>query len=122
MLFRKTLFALALAGIVIPPAFANSDSGWAGNERGVGIQTSSNIIPKSRADVQKELEAFRKNPFTADGTKIVNTEIGIISPRHSYGFQGGKYAHTDNIAHTTPKPSVVMTDSDRKLYPELYSR
>ena len=48
MLFRKTLFALALAGIVIPPAFANSDSGWAGNERGVGIQTSSNIIPKIR--------------------------------------------------------------------------
>jgi hypothetical protein len=115
MLFRKTLFALALAGIVIPPAFANSDIG-------VGIQTSSNIIPKSRADVQKELEAFRKNPFTADGTKIVNTEIGFISPRHSYGFQGGKLAHTDNIDYTTPKPSVVMTDNDRRLYPELYSR
>lgn len=122
MLFRKTLFVLALAGIVIPAAFANNDSGWASNERGVGIQASSNISPKSRADVQKELKAFRKNPFTADGTKIVNTEKGIISPRHSYGFQGGKLAHTDNIDHTTPKPSVVMTDSDRKLYPELYSR
>ena len=123
MLFRKTLFFLALAGVVIPPAFANSDIGWAGNERGVGIQANTNTSTKSRADVQKELEAFRKNPFTADGTKIVNTEkIGFISPRHSYGFQGGKLAHTDNIDHTTPKPSVVMTDNDRRLYPELYSR
>lgn len=122
MLFRKTLFALALAGAAIPAAFANSDAGWAGNERGVGIQANTNTSTKSRADVQKELEAFRKNPVTADGGTIVDTNIGYINPQHSYAFQGGKLAHTDNIAHTTPKPSVAMTDSDRRLYRQLYSR
>jgi hypothetical protein len=126
MLFRKALFALALSGAAIPAAFANSDTGWAGNERGVGIQantsTNTNTSIKSRADVQKELEAFRRNSVTADGGTIVDTNIGYINPQHSYAFQGGKLAHTDNIANTTPKPSVVMTDGDRRLYRQLYSR
>jgi len=121
MFFRKTLFALALVGAAISAAFANSDTGWAGNEREVGIQANTNTSKKSRADVQKELEAFRKNSVTADGGTTVDTNIGYINPQHSYVFQGGKLTHTDNIVHTTPKPSIAMTDSDRRLYRQLYS-
>jgi hypothetical protein len=122
MLFRKTIFALALVGAAIPAAFANSNTGWAGNERGVGIQANTNISTKSRDDVQQELQAFRKNPFTADGGRIVNTEIGYISPRHSYAFQGGTLAHMDSLAHDTAKPSLATTDAEKRLNRELYRR
>lgn len=121
MLFRKTVFALALVGAAIPAAFANSDTGWAGNERGVGIQANTNTSTKSRADVQKELEAVRKNPTTAEGGNIFSNERGYISPKHSYAFQSGTPVHTDIIAHNTPKPSTTMTDDERKLYRQLYT-
>lgn len=120
MLFRKTVFALALVGAAIPAAFANNGTTWVGGER--GFEFHANTSTKSRADVQKELEAFRKNPTTADGGKMVSTNIGYINPQHSYASQGGKLIHTDSIAHDTPKPSLAMTDAERRLYRELYSR
>lgn len=119
MLVRKTVFALALVGAAIPAAFANSGSTLVGGE--LGFETHAMQSTKSRADVQQELEAFRKNPVTADGGKIDGTNIGYINPQHSYAFQGGKLVHTDNIAHDTPKPSLAMTDAERRLYQELYS-
>lgn len=124
MLFRKTVFALALVGAAIPAAFASSDAIWLGSDNGFVAYpgTSNSNSTKSRADVQQELAAFRKNPVTADGGKIVNTDKGYISPQHSYAFQGGTLVHTDTLAHDTPKPSLVMTDADKRLQRELYRR
>jgi hypothetical protein len=118
MLFRKTVFALALAGAAIPAAFANSGSNWVGGE--VGVETHAVQSTKSRADVQKEFQAFRKNPVTANGGTLVGGEVGYIRPQHSYAFQGGKLVHTDSIAHNTAKPSLAMTDAERRLYQALY--
>ena len=122
MLFRKTVFPLALVGAAIPAAFASSDAIWLGSDRGFEFYPGTSNSTKSRADVQQELAAFRKNPVTADGGKIVNTDNGYISPQHSYAFQGGTLVHTDSIAHDTPKPSLAMTDADKRLQRELYSR
>lgn len=124
MLFRKSVVALALVGAAIPAAFANSVVTSVGGDRDSqypASYTNSNSS-KSRADVQKELEAFRKNPVTADGGKIVNTEIGFISPQHSYAFQGGTLVHTDSLSHDTPKPSLAMTDAEKRLQRQLYRR
>lgn len=122
MLFRKTVFALALVGAAIPAAFASIDAIWLGSDKGFVAYPGNSTSNKSRADVQQELEAFRKNPVTADGGKIVNTDNGYLSPQHSYAFQGGTLVHTDSIAHDTPKPSLVMTDAEKRLQRELYRR
>lgn len=114
MLFRKTIFALALVGAALPTAFANSGSTWIGGERGFEFHAGQST--KSRADVQKELEAFRKNPVTADGGTLVGTDARYIFPAHSYAFQGGTLAHTDSIAHNTPQPGLAMTDAERHQY------
>lgn len=122
MSIRKTIVALALVGAAIPAAFASSDAIWLGSDRGFVAYPGTSNSTKSRAEVQQELEAFRKNPFTADGTKIVNTDKGFISPQHSYAFQGGNLVHTDSLAHDTSKPSLVMTDAEKRLQRELYRR
>lgn len=122
MLFRKTVFALALVGAAIPAAFASSDAIWLGSDKGFVAYPGNSNSTKSRTDVQQELAAFRKNPVTADGGKIVNTDKGYISPQHSYAFQGGTLVHADTLAHDTPKPSLVMTDADKRLQRELYRR
>ncbi len=119
MSFRKTVFVLALVSASIPAAFANSGSTWVGGE--VGFESHPVQSSKSRADVQKEFEAFRANPVTSDGGTLVGGEVGYILPQHSYAFQGGKLVHTDTIPHNTPKPSLAMTDAERQLFREQYA-
>jgi len=115
MLFRKTIFALALTGAVLPAAFANSGVTWVGGERGFEFHAQKST--KSRAEVQKELEAYRKSPMTADGGTWEGRDARYTSPQHSYAFQGGKLVHTDSIAHDTPRPTnLAMTDAERALY------
>ena len=123
MSIRKTIVAFALVAAAIPAAFANSHTGWAGNERGVSlIEANTNTSPstKTRAEVMQELQDFRNNPVFADGSKFVNNERGFIFAQHSYAFQGGALVHTDTLAHDTAKPSVVLTDADKRLNRELY--
>ena len=129
MSIRKTIVALALVGAALPAAFANSHTDWAGNERGVSIiqantntNTNATASTKTRAEVVQELQAFRKNPVTVDGSKLVDKERGFILTQHSYAFQGGALVHTDTLAHNTAQPSLVMTDADKRLQRELYRR
>ena len=110
MLIRKTMLALALAGAALPAAFANG-----GYERPFESSTSSST--KSRSDVQKELEAFRKNPVGPGGSILSDRDARFITPQHSYGFQNGTLVHTDNLPHDMPRPArLAMTDAERSLY------
>jgi hypothetical protein len=110
MLIRKTVLALALAGAAVPAAFANG-----GYER--PFESSASASTKSRSDVQKELEAFRRNPAGAGGSVLSDRDARFITPQHSYGFQNGTLVHTDNIPHNTPMPArLAMTDAERSLY------
>lgn len=119
MLFRKTVLVLAFAGATLPAAFANSGNTWENGE--ISVQTPVVQSAKARADVQKEFEAFRKNSVTANGGTLVGGEVGYTPPQHSYSFQGGKLAHTDSIAHNTPKPNAVMTRAERRVSQALYA-
>lgn len=110
MLIRKTLLALALAGAAVPAAFANG-----GHER--PFEASAAASTKSRSDVQKELEAFRKNPVGAGGSILSDRDARFITPQHSYGFQNGAIVHTDKLPHDTPKPELSpLADEQRSLY------
>ena len=110
MLIRKTVLALALAGAAVPAAFANG-----GYER--PFESSAASSTKSRSDVQKELEAFRKNPVGAGGTILSDRDARFVPPQHSYGFQNGKLVHTDKIAHDALRPaSLAMTEVEQRLY------
>ena len=123
MFIRKTIVAMALVGAALPAAFANSHTGWAGNERGVSvIQANISASTKTRAEVVQELQTFRKNPVTADGSKLVDTERGFVPAQHSYAFQGGALVHADTVAHNTAKPSTALTDDDKRRNRELYRK
>jgi hypothetical protein len=119
MSVRKTAFALALAAASIPAAFANSDATWVGGE--VGFEMHAVQSNLTRAQVQQEFKAFRNNPVTADGGTMVGGEAGYVPPQHSYAFLGGKLVHTDKIAHNTPKPSLSMTQGERRVFKEQYA-
>ena len=123
MSIRKTIVALALVAAAVPAAFANSHTGWAGNERGVSlIEANTSASTKTRAEVMQELQDFRNNPVAADGSRFIDNERGFVPAQHSYAFQGGTLVHTDTIAHNTVKPSVVLTDADKRRNRELYRR
>ena len=123
MSIRKTIVAMALVGAALPAAFANSHTGWAGNERGVSvIQANISASTKTRAEVVQELQAFRNNPVTADGSKLVDNERGFVPAQHSYAFQGGALVHADTVAHNTAKPSTALTDDDKRRNRELYRK
>jgi hypothetical protein len=122
MSIRKTIVALALVGGALPAAFASNGTTWMGSDRGFEPHPGNSSSTKTRTEVMQELQAFRNNPVTADGGKIVDTERGIIPAQHSYAFQGGALVHTDKLAHDTAKPSLVMTDADKRLQRELYRR
>lgn len=119
MLFRKTVFALALAGAAIPAAFAESGSAPLRGEQ--GFETHATQSTKSRADVQRELADFRKNPMTAEGGMFTQGETGYVFPQHSYDFKGGKLVHSDTIDHNKQKPSLAMNHEERHAFRKQYS-
>ena len=119
MSVRKIVLSLALAGAVIPAAFAGTQSIWVGGEEGYNTIT----VPSSttRAQVQAEFRAFRNNPVPADGGKQVGGEEGYVLPQYADAMQGGNMAGAHRLAHNSPKPSLVMTPSERALYQQEYS-
>jgi hypothetical protein len=119
MSFRNTVLALALSGAAIPAAFADTGSSWVGGE--VGFETHAVQSTRSRTEVQREYLAFRNNPVTSDGGRIVGGEAGYLPPQHSYAFQDGRLVHTDMIAHNTPRPTLSMTAGERRVFQEQYA-
>ena len=117
MMFRKTVFALALAGAVLPAAFANSGRIWAGAEGKTHIAPQQSQSETSRGDVKKGATMAQRNAgaatISADGA--TNT-----SPQHSFGLQGGRLVHTDNLPHNNAKPDLATPDLRQDLFSERF--
>lgn len=119
MSIRQTVFALALVGASIPAAFASSGATNLSTDRGFEFHATQSS--KSRTEVMKELELSKKAPAAGmNRTPSFNRgDSGYINEQHSFAIQDGRLVHTDTIAHNTPKPSLAMTDAERRLSQEL---
>lgn len=104
MFINKTFLSFALLGALAAPSFAQADSSYA-SERGEATysgplpanvtQRVSGQTPRSmgaasaagvsREQVLQELQAFKRNPVTADGYRFIGGEIGYV-------FEGRKSA------------------------------
>ena len=117
MTFRKTVFALALAGAVLPSAFANSGRTWAGADDSVHIAPQQSQSDTGRGEVKKGATLAQKNagPATVSADGATNT-----SPQHSFGVQGGRLVHTDNLPHNNAKPGVTSPDLRQDLFSERF--
>ena len=111
MSIRKSIILAALAGAVALPAFATNGTSYDGGE--VGFQFHAMPSTVTRAQVQKELAEWRKNPVTADGYRDVGGQAGWLPGAHRSDLRDGKLVHADNLPHDTPKPSLAMTPAER---------
>lgn len=123
MLFRNTVFVLALAGAAVPAALAASGTTWSGAPGGDHVYSQKNSeSAANRADVQKELADALKKSMANDRSTWASADGGVSTPfpQHSYAFRGGKLVHTDSISHDTPKPSRAVPGTEQKLFSEQY--
>ncbi len=111
MSIRKSIILAALAGAIALPALATNGTTIIGGDANVQFHAMPSTV--TRAQVQKELAEWRKNPVTADGYRDVGGEAGYRSEQHRYDFRDGKFVHADNLPHDTPKPSLAMTPAER---------
>ncbi len=117
MMFRKTVFALALAGAVLPVAFADSGRTWAGADGNTHLAPQQSQSEVSRSDGKKGATMAQRNAgaatISADGA--INT-----SPQHSFGLQGGRLVHTDTLPHNNAKPGLGTQDLRQDLFSERF--
>ncbi len=117
---KPAIVAAALAALAVPAAFASSGTTLVNNEAGV----RSHAMPasgKTRAQVLDELEAFKKNPISADGGRYVGGEAGWVYVDHKFDLRGGRLVHADSIDHHAPRPNPTMTPQERDQYRQLYT-
>ena len=118
MNIRKTVLAFSVAVAAVPAAFADNfiggEAGWA---------THPVNTPLTREQVQREYEAFRAHPVLADGTVMIQGELGYVS-----GNQGVSVDRTPSGPHThalgnsgspaaTPAP---LGETERRAIREQY--
>lgn len=116
MSYRKTVFALILAGSALPAAFASTGVNPVAGDRGFEFHAGESST-RTRADVRAELVASRQNRLLADGNTLGGRgDAGYMPPQHAYSLEGGKVIHADNISHSTQKPGIVLSRTERDLY------
>lgn len=118
-IIKQALVATAAAFVTMPAAFATSGATPASSEFGY----TTHPMPASgltRAQVQAELAAFKKNPVSDDAARYVGSEAGWVYAGHKFEFRNGRLVHADNIDHNASKPSLSMTPAERALHRELY--
>lgn len=114
MSIHKSIIRASLASAIALPAFATNGTTFVGSEAGFQFHVIASTV--TRAQVQKELAEWRKNPVTADGYRDVGGEAGWASIGHRYDLRDGKFVHADSIPHNTPKPSLAMTPEERAAW------
>ena len=109
---KQITLAFAISALAAPAAFASSGVTPTNNERGY----KTHAMPASgltRDQVRAELEAFKRNPVSADGSRFVGGEAGWEIEGHKSAWRNGKLVHADNIDHNTPRASALVTPQSR---------
>lgn len=116
---RKTIILASLIGAMTLPAFADNGIAFAGRSGEFQFHPMPSSV--TRAQVQKELAEWRKNPVSADGYRDVGGEKGLEYVGHSYIFRDGRFVHADSLPHDTPKPSLAISDRERTVRDAMYN-
>lgn len=114
MSIRKTTFLASLVAAIALPAMATSGITVVNND--AGFKTHSMPSTVTRAQVQKELAEWRKNPVAGDGYREVGGERGWEAPQHAYVFRNGSLVHADTFDHSAPRASIAMTRAERDRF------
>lgn len=115
MNMRKPLIIAAALAALSAPAISFADY-WhpTNDDRGYIEHPEHWRGTKARGEVRKELEAFRRDPLSADGLyRQVGGDVGWEALPHSYALQGGRVVHADKFPHHTLRPSLAMTPQER---------
>ena len=116
---RATLIALSIAAATAPAAFAGN---FVDGELGYGSHPVNG--PLTRAEVQKDYEAFRSHPVFADGTVFIQGELGYVSANQGAFVDGdtaGQHTHVlGNVAAPTTQATAPMTEAQRGAYRDQY--
>jgi hypothetical protein len=117
---RKTLITLAIAAAAAPAAFANN---FVGGELGYDTHPVDSL---TRAQVKKDFESFRAHPVLADGTVLMQGEMGYVSA--DQGAFADRYPagpHTHVLGNNAAQPNTQaaaqqMTQAELRAYQEQY--
>ena len=121
---RKTLVALSIAAVAAPAAFATN---FIGGELGYESHPlNSANSATTRAQVQKDFEAFRAHPVLSDGTVFIQGELGYVSANQGSSVDRdpvGPHTHVlgSNAGQMTLTAPAPMTDAQRRAYREQYA-
>lgn len=110
--FKPFIIAAALGLAAAPAAFATSGLTPIRGEAGFTTHAMS-ASGKTRQQAVAELQAFKKNPFAADGSHYVSGEAGWV-------YEGRK-VDPRGSGRNTSKPSLTMTPQERQQRFQLYS-
>lgn len=116
---KKTLLVATIGALAVASVFASSGTRPANNERGY----TAHAMPASgltRDQVRTELEAFKRNPTSADGARYVGGELGWENRGHKSEWRDGKLVHADAIDHNAPRASESVTPQTRAEFQKLY--
>lgn len=114
MSIHKSTFISSLIAAVALPALATSGTTVVNNDAGFKTHPMPSTV--TRAQVQKELAEWRKNPVAGDGYREVGGDRGWEAPQHAYVFRNGTLVHADSIDHSAPKASIAMTRAERDRF------
>ena len=117
---RKALIALSIAAAAAPAAFADN---FVGGE--LGYESHPVNSPLTRAQVQKEFEAFREHPVLSDGTVFIQGELGYVSANQGASVDrdpAGPHTHVmgSNAAQSTRVAPAPLTEAERRAYRDQY--
>lgn len=121
---RKTLVALSIAVVGAPAAFATN---FVGGELGYDSHPlNSANSATTRAQVQKDFEAFRAHPVLSDGTVFNQGELGYVSANQGVSVDrdpAGPHTHVlgSGAAALTQVAPASMTEAQLRAYREQYA-
>ena len=117
MNMRKTFLALSVAALAAPAAFADN---FVGGEQGYETHPVAGKI--TRAQVHQEYLAFRAHPVFADGTVMLQGELGYVSPAQgAFADRVPSGPHTHVLGNNRAVPAnVPLSDAEQRAVREQY--
>jgi hypothetical protein len=119
MNFRTTILGLALAAAAAPAAFANN---FVGGE--LGYDTHPVNSTTTRAQLQREYQAFRAHPVLSDGTVFLQGETGYVSPNQGVFVDrdpAGPHTHVlGNAAGPRASAPAALSEAEQRAYRQQY--